>query len=85
MPRFLAYLEACVADGRLGGMDNPNVADFAAISSFMAGKMGGFEPDAGQYPVLSGYIDRFYNSPLIRKRLEAENAYISHMTAAAAG
>ncbi|MGI9324176.1 MAG: glutathione S-transferase family protein [Pseudomonadales bacterium] len=74
MPECLAYLESQAPEsGYLVG-NALSVADLAVTTCFIQARYGDYEVDAAVAPKLRGYLDRAYASPLVTKRMEAEQA-----------
>jgi glutathione S-transferase len=73
VPAVLNYLDGIApTSGFLVG-EVLTIADFAIVSPFLTGKMGGFSPDA-KYRKLNAYLDRVRATPVFAKRLEKEAA-----------
>lgn len=74
MPECLAYLESVVPEnGYLVG-DSLSIADLAVTTCFIQARYGDYDVDGAAAPKLRNYLDQAYASPLVAKRMEAEQA-----------
>ena len=74
LPDRLRYLESVTPEsGYLVG-DSLSIADIAVVSCFVQARYGNFDVDAEQHPKLANYLEQAYNSELLTKRMQAEQA-----------
>jgi glutathione S-transferase len=74
LPECLSYLESVTPEaGYLVG-DSLSVADIAVVTCFVQARYGDFDVDPGQHPKLAHYLEQAYNSELLTKRMQAEQA-----------
>lgn len=72
MPRALDYLESIVpASGPLVG-NAISIADISVVTAFLQATYGDFEVDGQTWPRLRAYLDRAFDTAVVKARMESE-------------
>ena len=81
LPPLLTYLESVVPETGVLVGDHISIADIGIVTCFVQAQYGEYEVDAGDYPKLRGYLDRCFDSDILKTRLEAEKQVLEQMLA----
>ena len=77
LPPLLTYLESVVpGTGVLVG-DHISIADIGIVTCFVQSRYGDYEIDGGDYPKLRAYLDRCFDSEILKKRVESEKQMLA--------
>jgi len=77
LPKILAYLESVTPESGPLVSDQITIADMSVVSSFIQARYGDYEVDGSAFPKLKAYLDRAFDSAIVKNRKLAEDAAVA--------
>ncbi len=72
LPPILGYVESVLPENGFAVGSHFTVADIALLSPLLNGRVGGYTPDAAQYPKVAGFFARALEMDFVKDQLAVE-------------